>query len=403
LLGMLFGVGLGLLVHALESDSLFCYWLLYAADLMGSIFIGLLRMILIPLIFTSIAVGTGSLKAHHRIGRVWKLTLAYFLGTSVLAIATGLVFVNVIAPGEGLDSSILLSGEIVAPPNVGFTGFLKGLVSQLFLNPIQAMAEGRILPTVVAAIFLGAAIIAADKKAKRLYSFLEEVYTILMIIVHAILRLAPIGVMSLLTTLVAKEQLSLFAQVGVFVATVFGATMFHGMVVLPLILKGFTGISPMRFLSQMQPAFLVAFSSSSSSVALPVTMECVEDSLKVDKNIAGFVLPIGTTLNMDGTALYEAIAAIFIANIAGIDLSIGQQVIIFLMAMVGALGAPGIPSAGMVTMAMVLQAAGLPLEGLSILLPIDRLLDTFRTVLNVEGDAVGACVVGTLVGKEVEG
>jgi Na+/H+-dicarboxylate symporter len=177
---------------------------------------------------------------------------------------------------------------------------------------------------------------------------------------------------------------------------VVGTTLFHGGVVLPGILFAVTRCPPGKFFNGTRDALMTAFSTSSSSATLPVTMRCVEDNLKVDKSIAGFVLPLGATVNMDGTALYEAVAALFIANIMGIDLNVAQQLIVFFMAMIASIGAPGIPSAGMVTMIMVLQSVGLPAEAVAILLPIDRVLDTVRTAVNVEGDAVGSLIVQKL-------
>ena len=214
-----------------------------------------------------------------------------------------------------------------------------------------------------------------------------------MMMVGWIMRIAPIGIMALLAKLVATQDVALLAALGKFMVVVIGATLFHGMITLPGLLFLTTRFNPFRFLNKIRDALVTAFSTSSSSATLPITMRCVENNLKVDKDVAGFVLPLGATINMDGTALYEAVAALFIANIMGIELNIVQQLIVFFTAIIAAIGAPGIPSAGMVTMVMVLQSVGLPVEAIAILLPIDRILDAIRTTVNVEGDAIGSMIV----------
>jgi len=200
----------------------------------------------------------------------------------------------------------------------------------------------------------------------------------------------------LLAKLVAGASLSLLGSLAAFVLVVTGTTLFHGIVVLPLLLWLVTRVSPWRFWRGARPALLTAFATSSSSATMPVTMQCLENELDVSPDITGFVVPLGAHLNMDGTVLYEAAAALFVANLCGIDLSIGQQLIVCLTTMLAAIGAPGIPSAGMITMIMVLQAVGLPAEAVAILLPFDRLLDTVRTAVNVEGDMVTSLIVQKL-------
>jgi Na+/H+-dicarboxylate symporter len=199
-----------------------------------------------------------------------------------------------------------------------------------------------------------------------------------------------------LTKLIATQNTELFASLGKFIAVVVGSTVFHGAVILPAILVIVTGYSPIKFFRETRDSLITAFSTSSSSATMPVTLRCTEENLKVDRGIAGFVVPLGTTVNMDGTALYEAMAALFIANLVGIELNVIQQLIVCLTSMIAAIGAPGIPSAGMVTMIMVLQSVGLPAEAVAILLPIDRPLDAIRTVVNVEGDMIASLVVQKL-------
>jgi len=207
------------------------------------------------------------------------------------------------------------------------------------------------------------------------------------------MRLAPFGIAALLFKLVATQDVSLFASLTKFMLVVTGTTLLHGLVVLPLLLWLLTGKRPWWFLRQAKQALLTAFATSSSNATMPVTMRCATQNMQVKPEIAGFVVPLGATVNMDGTALYEAAAALFVAQLAGIELSLGQQLVVCFTTMIAAMGAPGIPSAGMVTMVMVLQSVGLPAEAIAILLPIDRLLDTVRTAVNVEGDMIGSLVV----------
>ena len=220
-------------------------------------------------------------------------------------------------------------------------------------------------------------------------------------IVGWVMRLAPLGIMALLIKLITVQDAAMLSTLAKFVLVVAGTTLFHGVIVLPLILYLFTKVSPLAFWRGSREALITAFATSSSSATLPVTLRCTTQHLQVKPEIAGFVVPLGATINMDGTALYEAAAALFIANLAGIELSFAQQVIVFFTAMIAAMGAPGIPSAGMVTMVMVLQSVGLPAEAIAILLPIDRLLDTLRTAVNVEGDMIGSLVVQKLVAQKI--
>mgnify|MGYP003375744828 FL=1 len=215
-------------------------------------------------------------------------------------------------------------------------------------------------------------------------------------IVGWIMRLAPLGLAALLLQLVASQQGGLMKSLGHFIVVVTGTTLFHGLVVLPLILWLFTGMPPLHFLKGAREALITAFATSSSAATLPVTLRCTEQHLHVRKDIANFVVPLGATVNMDGTALYEAAAALFVARLAGIELDIASQMIIFFVAMLGAIGAPGIPSVGMLSMVLVLESVGLPTAAIAILLPIDRILDTVRTAVNVEGDMVGSLIVQRL-------
>jgi Na+/H+-dicarboxylate symporter len=228
---------------------------------------------------------------------------------------------------------------------------------------------------------------------------MEEMQALCLLVVSWIMYLAPVGLAALLLQLVATQDGALFGSLLHFILVITGTTLFHGIVVLPLLLWLVTRVSPLRFWRGSREALITAFATSSSAATIPVTLRCVEQHLHVKKDIANFVVPLGATVNMDGTALYEAAAALFVARLAGIELDLAAQCVIFFVAMLGAIGAPGIPSVGMLSMVLVLQSVGLPTEAIAILLPIDRILDTTRTAVNVEGDMIGSLIVQKLAGQ----
>ena len=389
-LGLVFGLGIGNL--ALESSVR--EWGLYSSSLIGTLFIDLLKMVLIPLVFTSIAVGVANLQVHKQIHRVWTATLGFFVFSMALAISLALFASHLFRPGEGMHLAMFQNAmQNFEAKQLPLSEFFAQFLHGIFVNPIAALAQGNVLAVVVFALILGIALVIGGERYRNILQLLKELLEITMQIVGWIMRLAPLGIMALLIKLVATQDAALLGSLGKFVAVVFGTTLFHGVVLLPLILFLVTGMSPLRFWRGAREALITAFATSSSSATLPVTLRCVTQHLHVKPQIAGFVIPLGATVNMDGTALYEAVAALFIANLAGIELNLTQQLIVFFTAMIAAIGAPGIPSAGMVTMVMVLQSVGLPAEAIAILLPVDRLLDTVRTAVNVEGDMVGSLVV----------
>jgi Na+/H+-dicarboxylate symporter len=371
---------------------------LYAANLVGTLFIDLLKMVLIPLVFTSIAVGVANLQAHKQIHRVWIYTLGFFVFSMSVAIVVGLVANHIFHPGQGLQLEMFqnamskFEAKQQSPADF-FTKFLHGL----FMNPVAALAQGEVLAVLIFALFLGIALVIGGERYKNILVLLQELLEIVMQMVRWIMTIAPFGIMALLIKLVVTQDLALLSTLGKFAAVVTGSLLLHGVVILPLILYLVTGMTPLRFWRGAREALVTAFATSSSSATLPITLRCAEHNLHVRKEIAQFVIPLGATINMDGTALYEAAAALFVANLVGIDLNLTQQLIVFFTAMFAAIGAPGIPSAGMVTMVMVLQSVGLPAEAIAILLPIDRLLDTLRTAANVEGDMIGSLIVQKLV------
>lgn len=399
--GVFAGLFLGLGLSLLDEESATFQAGLYGAELLGTLFIDLLKMVLIPLVFTSIAVGVANLRVHQQMHKVWKATLGFFLLSMALAILLGLTAANIVRPGEGLQLAMFQDDmQKFQAGQMPLTEFIAQLLHSLFQNPMTALAQGNVLAVVVFALLLGIAMVVGGERYANILILLQELLELMLMLVGWIMRLAPLGIMGLLVKLAATQDVALLATLVEFIMVVIGATLLHGIVVLPLILYLITGMTPFKFWRGGREALITAFATSSSSTTLPVTLRCVEQHLHVKRDIAGFVIPLGATLNMDGTALYEAVAALFVANLIGIELNLAQQMIVFLTAMLAAMGAPGIPSAGMVTMVVVLQSVGLPAEAIAILLPVDRLLDTFRTAVNVEGDMVGSLVVQKWVRRE---
>ena len=377
-----------------------------ALRVIGSLFIAALKMFIAPMILLSIVYGIARMAAARELGRIGVRTVALYLFTMALAVSTGLILVNIFQPGVG--SELIGSGFLEAAAGASQAAeqfgsvpeFLYPTLQQILSNPFSSLSEGRILPIVVFAILFGVALLQLGPAAAGLIEAIGGGYQAIMKIIGWILRLAPIGIFALIAKLLATVPFAdLALHLGEFAGVVILGTLIHACLTLPLIARLLAGISPLHLFRAIRDALLVAFSTSSSAATLPVTTRCVEENLGVPSHVSSFVLPLGATVNMDGTALYEAVAAVFVAAVYGIDLDLTSQLIIFFVAMATAVGAPGIPSAGMVTMVVVLEAVNLPSEAVGILLTIDRFLDTFRTMANVEGDAVVAACVSRTVGS----
>ncbi len=397
LIGALAGLALGMFLGAQPADAGLRVQGLYLAGLIGSVFIALLKMVLVPLVFSSIVVGVAQLRQHGSIRRVWVTTLLFYLLTVTLAVLLGLGAAHLFDPAAGLHLDMFadaLAG--FQAKQLPFPEFVQQFLTGLFRNPFSALANGDIVALVVFALILGIALVQAGERYPVINRGMEEMQDLSLRVVGAIMRLAPWGIAALLARLIATQDMALLETMARFIAVVLGTTLFHGVVVLPGLLWLITRVSPLALWRGGRESFITALATSSSSATMPVTMRVTQTNFGVRPATVGFVVPVGTTMNMDGTALYEAAAALFIASLAGIELSLGQQVVVCVMSMLAAVGAPGIPSAGMVTMVMVLQSVGLPAEAIAILLPIDRILDSLRTVVNVEGDIVGSIVVDHL-------
>jgi Na+/H+-dicarboxylate symporter len=395
-IGCLIGITGGFWLNAIGPGAL-RQDTLYGAKLVGTLFLDLLRMVLVPLIFASIVVGVANLRANQKMHRVWVTTLSFFGLSMALAIIIGFGAAHIFEPGKGLQLDMFAeSTKNFQARQMPLPEYIAQFLHGLFMNPFKALAQGEILAVVIIALFLGIALVIGGERYRNLRVLIQELQELCLMIVGWIMRLAPLGIAALLLQLVASQNSALLGSLLHFIAVVIGSTLFHGVIVLPLLLYVVTRVTPLRFWRGSREALITAFATSSSAATLPITLRCTEQHLHVKKDIANFVIPLGATVNMDGTALYEAAAALFVARLAGIELDIASQIIIFFVAMLGAIGAPGIPSVGMLSMVLVLESVGLPTEAIAILLPIDRILDTVRTAVNVEGDMVGSLIVQKL-------
>jgi solute carrier family 1 (high affinity glutamate transporter) protein 1 len=362
---------------------------------LGTLFLNALKMVVVPLIVASMIVGVTSLGNIKKLGRTTGKTLLYYLTTTSAAVLIGIILVNIIQPGVGIGSIGNTVPDMVAQTKpTGFSDFIVNLIPE---NIIAAAAKGSVLPLIIFSLVFGGVLTAIGSKGKPVIDFFIGLNTAIMKIVILIIYFAPIGILAIIGSIVAENRGSLSeiaSGLGMYSLTVIIGLLIHAVIILPLILKYFGRKKPVEYFLNMGQALTTAFTTASSSATLPLTMESVTEKNKVNPKASAFVLPLGATINMDGTALYEAVAAIFIAQAIGYPLSIGAQTIIFLTATLASIGAAAIPHAGLVTMVIVLSAVGLPLEGIGFIFAVDWFLDRCRTTVNVWGDSIGAAVIG---------
>jgi Na+/H+-dicarboxylate symporter len=397
LIGMIAGAVFGALAGFYISDFML------SIRFLGTIFLNALKMIVVPLVVASMIVGVASLGDLRRLGRTSVKTLLFYLMTTGLSVFVGLIMVNIIRPGSGIENfGAFVPDVVVESQGKTLIDVVVGLIPS---NIFQAAAEGQILPLIVFSLLFGGVLTAIGEKGRPVLAVFDGINEIMMRIVVIIIYFGPIGVFSLIGGIVAENRESLdqlAAGLGWYFLTVLIGLLIHGVITLPIILRFLGKKSPLQYFLNMGQALATAFTTASSTATLPITMECVEDKNEVDSRASSFVLPLGATINMDGTALYEAVAALFIAQIYGVDLSIGSQIVIFLTATLASIGAAGIPHAGTVMMVIVLDAVGLPLEGIGLIWAVDWFLDRCRTTVNVWGDSVGASVIAETVDFRVD-
>ena len=371
-------------------------------DFAAEMFLRILKLLIVPIILTSIITGVIGVGSGANLRRLGGKTFLYYIGTSTIAAITGLVLVNAIGPGEGAALGLSEGSDFEKGAKESFWGILLRMIPE---NIFHAFSDnGRMLQVIFFALLFGYFILKVEKNHREhMTSFFEAAFAVMMQLAKGVLALIPYGVFCLLVRVVGQTGFSVFKPLAIYMLTVLAALAIHSLVTLPLILKFVAGINPLRWARAMSPALLTAFSTSSSSVTLPVSLETVEKRGRVSNRIVSFVQPLGATINMDGTALYECIGVIFLAqyygSVGSFDLSIADQVNVVLMALLASVGAAGIPSAGLIMMITILSSLNLPVEGAALLLAVDRPLDMLRTVVNVFSDTCGSAVVARSEGE----
>jgi len=372
---------------------------IYYVGWMGELFMRALKMIIVPLILTSIISGVANIGNAENLGRLGAKTMLYYLITSTLAILIGLFFVNLIKPGVGIDIGIGASTDSLGMKKMPFSDTLMNIVPT---NIFESFAKGHMLSIIFFSILFGFFITrVADKHRLFLSNFFNSSFEVMMKLTNFIIKFTPIGIFGIVAVVVAEqtELLQLAKSMGAYMLTVMLALTFHAVITLPLILKFGFKSNPWNHFQAMRSALLTAFSTSSSGATLSLTMSCVKENSGVSNKISSFTLPLGATINMDGTALYELIAVFFIAQAYGIELSMLETFIVIATALLASIGAAGIPMAGLVMITIILTAVGLPLEGVGLILAVDRILDMFRTSVNVWSDSCGAVVIAKSEGE----
>ena len=376
----------------------------------GLIFLRLIKMIIVPLVFSSLLVGVASLGDIRKLGRVGGKTLGYFLITTTLAITIGLTVANVIRPGDYISAadkqSLVAQYSGAATAKASKAGESPSAVDNLLgivpTNPVKSMAAGDMLQIIFFAIFFGIALTLIPKeKSDKVVSLFEAVNDAMVMCVHIIMKLAPYGVLALVAKVVGTSGLSVLKALGVYTFTVLLGLGIHATAVYTSVVRLLGKISFSDFWKAARPAQLIAFSTSSSSATLPVSMECAEERLGVSNQMSSFVLPLGATVNMDGTALYQGVAAIFISQVFDMHLTVMDQLNIVLTATLASIGAAGVPGVGMITLAMVLTSIGVPTVGVALILGVDRILDMFRTAVNVTGDLSATVMAAATEGEKL--
>lgn len=390
ILGMVAGILTGFAIRSLFADNGFvdAYIVNGLFEVGGQIFVASLKMLVVPLVFVSLVCGTSSLKDLSTLGRMGGKTLAFYIATTAIAITLALTMGNLFQPGAGADLTAASSFKSSEAPSLG-----QVIIDMFPTNPISAMAEGKTLQVIVFAVLFGIAISAAGKPGERIASFFSDLNDVIMKLVAILMNLAPFGVFFLMAKLFTGLGLSAIVNLAEYFLVLAGTLMLHGLVTYSAMLKGFTGLSPITFLKKMEDAIMFAFSTASSNATIPVTMETAKNRMGVENRISSFTVPLGATVNMDGTAIMQGVATAFIAQAFNIDLTMGDYLMVILTATLASIGTAGVPGVGLVMLAMVLNQVGLPLEGIALIMGVDRLLDMIRTAVNITGDSVVTIIV----------
>lgn len=390
LIGMAGGIFFGLLLRWLFPESAFIqdYITDGLLNVIGTIFISSLQMLVVPLVFVSLVCGTCSLSDPSTLGRLGGKTIAFYLFTTAIALSMAILVALLIHPGNASLAAENMQYSVKEAPSLA-----NVLINLVPRNPIQAMTEGNMLQIIIFAVIFGFAVSHIGERGKRVAALFRDLNEVIMRVVTLIMQLAPYGIFALMAKLALTLGLETFESVVKYFLVVLGVLLIHAFVVYPTLLKMFSGLSPLLFIRKMRDVQLFAFSTASSNATLPVTIETAEHRLGVDNKVASFTLPLGATINMDGTAIMQGVATVFIAQVFGIDLTITDYAMVVVTATLASIGTAGVPGVGLIMLAMVLNQVGLPVEGIALIMGVDRLLDMVRTAVNVTGDSVATVII----------
>ncbi|WAA10874.1 dicarboxylate/amino acid:cation symporter [Fervidibacillus albus] len=385
---LIFGAIVGLVMN-LYGENLFGYADQFVFTPLGTIFLNLIKMLVVPLVFFSLVLGTAGLGDPKKLGRIGLKTISFFLITTSIAIIFGIGLAYMLKPGT-VGEFDLANAEFSAQEA---PSMIDTLLNMIPTNPFQSFVEGNMLQIIVFSIFIGLALSYLGGKTKVVYRFVEQGNEIMMFLVNLVMKFAPLGTFGLIASAIGKQGFDAMRAMGLYMIVIVLTLILHLFITYGTSIFLFTKQNPLNVFKALLPAMGVAFSTSSSSATLPVSMNVAQNKLNVPKSISSFVQPLGATINMDGTAIMQGVATIFIAQIVGSDLSMGQLLAVVLTAVLASVGTASVPSAGLIMLAMVLQTVNLPVEGIALIIGIDRILDMARTAVNVTGDAVCAVIV----------
>jgi len=360
----------------------------------GTLFLNLIKLVIVPLVFSSLVVGTCGMDDVRKLGRIGGKTVAYYMLTTAFAVTIGLILANLSNVGGGFSIPVDAKVEVAAAPNV-----IETLLNIIPSNPLKALVDGNMLQIIAFALIIGAGIIGIGEKGKVLFNFFDSMADVMYKIIAVIMEFAPIGVFALITPVVAQNGPGVLLPLLKLIVVVYAGCAIHALFTYSATVSLFAKVSPVKFFKGIAPAMVFAFTTASSSATLPINMKRCEENLGVPKSVTSFVLPLGATINMDGTAIYQGVCAFFIAQVYGINLPISAQLTIILTATLASIGTAGVPGAGMIMLGMVLQSVGLPIEGIALIAGVDRILDMMRTMINVTGDAACATIVAATEGE----
>jgi len=357
-------------------------------EVIGQIFMASLRMLVVPLVFVSLVCGVCSLQDTTKLGRIGGKAIGLYLVTTAIAISFAILIALIVGPGEGVNMVASSSFSSREAPS------LAQVIIQMFpTNPFEAFAQGNMLQVIVFALLFGIAIALSGKAGERVGKLFEDLSEVIMRLVTILMNLAPYGVFALLATLFTTVSIETFGNLIVYFLVVLAVLFIHALFTYPILLKVFTGLNPLIFLKKMRDAAIFAFSTSSSNATIPVTLETATKKMGVKNSIASFTVPLGATINMDGTAIMQGVATVFIAQVFSQDLTLADYITVILTATLASIGTAGVPGVGLIMLAMVLEQVGLPVEGIALIIGVDRLLDMTRTAVNVTGDSMVSIIV----------